>query len=234
MLSGFNLTIEPGTKVALVGASGQGKSTVIALLQRFYDVQGGAVLVGDTSLKDVDLKWWRERVAVVSQEPALLLGSVMENIALGMPGSTYLEVKAAAEAANAHEFIIKLPYGYDTFVGEGGALLSGGQKQRIAIAQALLRNPEVLMLDEATSALDSQNESEVQAALDKVMYGRTVRAVRAACCACCVLRVLRVLRAACCVLRAYTCTVTPVLFFYPKPKPTGDCCSAQAVHHQER
>jgi ABC-type multidrug transport system fused ATPase/permease subunit len=174
VLDGLSMTVEPGTKVALVGASGQGKSTVIALLERFYDVKGGSIEVGGVELADLDLKWWRCSLAVVSQEPALLLGTVMDNIALGMPGVTEKEVHDAAAAANAHDFIMLLPYGYYTFVGEGGALLSGGQKQRIAIARAVLRNPQILLLDEATSALDAHNEAEVQDALDNVMQGRTV------------------------------------------------------------
>ena len=153
------------------------KSTVIALLERFYDPASGAVLIDGVDLKELNLAWARSRVGLVSQEPVLFIGSVRQNILHGRPDATPEEVEAAAKEANAHDFIMSLPDGYDTEVGEKGAQLSGGQKQRIAIARALVRNPKILLLDEATSALDSESEKVVQVALDRARQGRTTIAI---------------------------------------------------------
>lgn len=159
--------------MALVGSSGSGKSTVIALLERYYDPSGGAVLIDGINIKDLQLKWLRTQIGLVSQEPSLFATTIKENILYGKDGASMEEITAAAKAANAHTFISALPQGYDTMVGERGVQMSGGQKQRIAIARALLKNPPVLLLDEATSALDSESERVVQVALDQAAVGRT-------------------------------------------------------------
>eukprot|EP00614_Pseudopedinella_elastica_P009516 CAMPEP_0172603790 /NCGR_PEP_ID=MMETSP1068-20121228/24050_1 /TAXON_ID=35684 /ORGANISM="Pseudopedinella elastica, Strain CCMP716" /LENGTH=695 /DNA_ID=CAMNT_0013405665 /DNA_START=1 /DNA_END=2088 /DNA_ORIENTATION=+ len=165
----FDLTVEPGTTVALVGSSGSGKSTVVQLVERFYDPDDGRVLLDGHNLKDLDLKWLRSKVGLVSQEPVLFSGTIFENIALGKIGATRDEVIAAAKMANAHGFIEEFEKGYDTDVGGGGGKLSGGQKQRVAIARAIIKNPAILLLDEATSALDNESERVVQAALDELI-----------------------------------------------------------------
>lgn len=178
VLDDLTLNIRAGEVVALVGTSGSGKSTCVQLLQRFYDVDNGKILLNGIDIKKLNVGWLREQFGVVGQEPVLLDLSIGNNILLGMPddriGSvTQKDIEEAAKEANAHEFITKLPNGYDSFVGERGAQLSGGQKQRIAIARALIKKPKILLLDEATSALDFQSESVVQAALDKASMGRT-------------------------------------------------------------
>ena len=173
VLEGFNLNIEVGKTYALVGPSGCGKSTVIQLLLRFYDPSTGEVLVGGKDVRTLNVKWLRQHIGVVSQEPVLFNSTIAENILYGKDGATQEEVKQAAANANAHDFISKLPDGYSTLVGEGGIQLSGGQKQRIAIARALISDPKILLLDEATSALDTESESIVQQALDKASAGRT-------------------------------------------------------------
>ncbi|EEF43201.1 multidrug resistance protein 1, 2, putative [Ricinus communis] len=173
ILGGFSLYIPSGTTAALVGESGSGKSTVISLIERFYDPLAGEVLIDRINLKEFQLKWIRQKIGLVSQEPALLTCSIKENIAYGKEGASTEEVRAAAELANAAKFIDKLPQGFDTMVGEHGTQLSGGQKQRVALARAILKNPRILLLDEATSALDTESERIVQEALDKVMVNRT-------------------------------------------------------------
>ncbi|BES97014.1 Multidrug resistance protein [Nesidiocoris tenuis] len=173
VLRGLNIKIEPGKSVALVGASGAGKSTAVGLLMRFYDPERGQVLLDGTPLKDLSLPWLRSQIGVVSQEPVLFGVTIAENIRYGRTNVTKEEIVEAATKANAHSFIKNLPKGYDTEVGDKGSALSGGQKQRIAIARALVRNPKILLLDEATSALDNQSERVVQAALDNAMAGRT-------------------------------------------------------------
>ncbi|XP_048749989.2 ATP-dependent translocase ABCB1-like isoform X1 [Ostrea edulis] len=173
VLKNFNLSIGCGQTVALVGASGCGKSTVVNLIQRMYDPQNGRVLLDGNDLKDLNTNWLRNNIGVVSQEPILFGMTIAENIKLGNPDVTIQEVEEAAKAANAHDFIQQLPNDYQTLVGERGAQLSGGQKQRVAIARALVRNPRILLLDEATSALDSESEKIVQSALDKARLGRT-------------------------------------------------------------
>ncbi|KFM27090.1 ABC transporter B family member 4 [Auxenochlorella protothecoides] len=173
VLHGFSLEIAAGATVALVGESGSGKSTVIALLERFYDPTAGAVLLDGVDLRSLQLRWLRRQLSLVSQEPMLFATSIRDNIALGRAGATDAEVEAAARAANAHGFISALPSGYATHVGERGVQMSGGQKQRIAIARAILKAPKVLLLDEATSALDARSEYVVQRALDALMRACT-------------------------------------------------------------
>ncbi|KAJ8647030.1 hypothetical protein MRB53_000053 [Persea americana] len=169
----FSIFFPAGKTVAVVGGSGSGKSTVIALVERFYDPNQGQVLLDDVDIKTLQLWWLREQMGLVNQEPALFATTINENILYGKPDATIAEVEAAATAANAHSFITLLPNGYNTHVGERGVQLSGGQKQRIAIARAMLKNPKILLLDEATSALDASSESIVQEALDLLMVGRT-------------------------------------------------------------
>nr|XP_011462872.1 PREDICTED: ABC transporter B family member 11-like isoform X2 [Fragaria vesca subsp. vesca] len=173
LFNGFSLSIPSGSTAALVGQSGSGKSTVISLIERFYDPQAGEVLIDGVNLKEFQLKWIRQKIGLVNQEPVLFTGSIKDNIAYGKDGATTEEIRAAAELSNAAKFIDILPEGIDTMVGEHGTQLSGGQKQRIAIARAILKNPRILLLDEATSALDTQSERIVQEALDRVMINRT-------------------------------------------------------------
>ncbi|WCJ22615.1 ABC transporter B family member 11 [Euphorbia peplus] len=173
IFSGFSISIPSGITAALVGQSGSGKSTVISLIERFYDPLAGEVLIDGINLKEFQLKWIREKIGLVSQEPVLFTGSLRDNIAYGKDGATNEEIRAAAELANAAKFIDKLPQGLDTMAGEHGTQLSGGQKQRIAIARAILKNPRILLLDEATSALDAESERVVQEALDRIMVNRT-------------------------------------------------------------
>jgi ATP-binding cassette subfamily B protein len=172
-LSGFNLQIEPGETVALVGPSGAGKTTVFSLLLRFYEPQSGRIVLDGTPIGQLSLQGLRDRIAIVPQDPVIFSSSALENIRYGKPQAADAEVRAAAQAAFADEFIERLPEGYDTFLGERGVRLSGGQRQRIAIARALLKNPPLMLLDEATSALDAQSERMVQAALESAMRGRT-------------------------------------------------------------
>eukprot|EP00850_Spirogloea_muscicola_P002385 SM000009S23514 [mRNA] locus=s9:452194:477102:- [translate_table: standard] len=169
----FNLTVPAGKTVALVGTSGSGKSTVVSLIERFYDPASGSVFIDGVDTKEMQLKWLRQQVGLVSQEPALFATSIKENILYGKADATMEDVERAARAANCHSFISQLPNAYDTQVGERGVQLSGGQKQRVAIARAVLKDPSILLLDEATSALDTESERVVQDALDKLMVGRT-------------------------------------------------------------
>lgn len=172
-LDGISLTIPRGKIVALVGASGAGKSTVADLLPRFYDVTGGQILVDGTDIRQLRLRDLRALMGIVSQEAILFNDSVRSNIAFSSGEASDAAVKAAAQAANAHDFITALPEGYDTNIGDRGSKLSGGQRQRLTIARALLKNPPILILDEATSALDSESEQLVQAALDTLLKNRT-------------------------------------------------------------
>ena len=172
-LSQFNLDVAPGETVALVGPSGAGKSTVFQLVLRFYDVAAGDVLLDGVPVKDVALHALRERIGIVPQDSVIFSNDAMENIRYGRPAASDDDVVSAAKAAFAHEFIMALPDGYKTFLGERGVRLSGGQRQRISIARAILKNPPLLLLDEATSALDAESERMVQAALESAMKDRT-------------------------------------------------------------
>ncbi|CAN6273020.1 unnamed protein product [Urochloa humidicola] len=173
VLVNFSLRVPAGRTVALVGSSGSGKSTVIALLERFYDPSAGEVMLDGVDIRRLRLKWLRAQMGLVSQEPVLFATTIRENILFGKEDATAEEVIAAAKAANAHDFIAQLPQGYDTQVGERGVQMSGGQKQRIAIARAIIKSPKILLLDEATSALDTKSEHIVQEALDLASAGRT-------------------------------------------------------------
>jgi subfamily B ATP-binding cassette protein MsbA len=172
-LKDVSLETRRGQRAALVGPSGGGKSTILNLIPRFYDVAGGRVSIDGQDVRDVTLASLRDHMALVTQEPFLFDDTVRANIAYGRPGASPAEVEAAARAAAAHDFIQELAEGYDTQVGEAGARLSGGQRQRIAIARAFLKDAPILLLDEATSALDTESEVQVQAALDRLMHGRT-------------------------------------------------------------
>lgn len=174
VLERVDLELPPGKVVALVGPSGGGKSTVAALLSRFYDPVEGRITLDGTDLRDLDPAWLHRQIGMVAQEPVLFAMSLADNIAYGRPDATQSDIEAAATAANAHGFISALPDGYATQVGERGVRLSGGQRQRIAIARALLKDPRLLVLDEATSALDAESEHLVQEALERLMEGRTV------------------------------------------------------------
>lgn len=179
VLRGLNLTIRPGQYIALVGASGCGKSTTIALLERFYDPLAGGIFIDGKEISSLNVNEYRSFIALVSQEPTLYQGTIRENILLGFPQENVADevIEFACQEANIYDFILSLPDGFNTVVGSKGTLLSGGQKQRIAIARALIRDPKILLLDEATSALDSESEHVVQAALDKAAKGRTTIAV---------------------------------------------------------
>ena len=173
VLSDFTLTIEPGQTVALVGPSGAGKSTVFQLLQRFYDIASGRLRVDGVDVRELALKDLRRYIAVVPQEATIFSGSVLDNVRYGRPDATADEARLAAQAARVEEFVLRLPQGYDTEVGERGLRLSGGQRQRLAIARAILKDAPLLLLDEATSALDAESERAVQSALETAMRGRT-------------------------------------------------------------
>lgn len=173
ILRGLNFSVRPGEKVALVGHSGAGKSTIINLLMRFYNVTSGSIRVDDRRIEEINLVAYRENIGIVSQEIILFGGTIEENIAYGKPGASQEEVRAAAQKANALEFIESFPEKFQTLVGERGIKLSGGQRQRIAIARAILKDPAILVLDEATSSLDAKSELLVQEALEKLMQNRT-------------------------------------------------------------
>ncbi|WP_305986999.1 ABC transporter ATP-binding protein [Roseibium sp. MMSF_3544] len=172
-LHGTSFIADGGKMTALVGASGAGKSTVFALLERFYDPQSGNIRIDGQDIKDVTQRSLRDHIAYVGQDPFLFNNSIRENIAVGKPGATQGEIEEAAKAANAHDFIVSLPDGYEAKAGQGGNNLSGGQRQRIAIARAMLRDAPILLLDEATSALDAESEKKIQSALETLMVGRT-------------------------------------------------------------
>jgi len=177
VLRDFDLDIAPGQRVGLVGYSGAGKSTVLALLQRFYDVAGGRIMVDGQDIREVTQESLRQVMAIVPQDISLFHRSVMENIRYARPDASEAEVLAAAGMAHCRDFIEALPDGFATMVGDRGVKLSGGQRQRLAIARALLKDAPILLLDEATSALDTESEQAIQAALDRLMAGRTVIAI---------------------------------------------------------
>jgi ATP-binding cassette subfamily B protein len=177
VIRGLDLDIRPGEMIGLVGHSGSGKSTLVNLICRFYDVTDGAIKVDGVDLRRFRVADFRRHIGLVLQEPFLFFGTVAENIAYGKPGATREEIIAAARAAHAHEFILRLPHGYDSMVGERGQGLSGGERQRISIARALLIDPRILILDEATSSVDTETEKEIQNALDNLVQGRTTIAI---------------------------------------------------------
>ncbi len=175
--NGLDLDIAPGEMIGLVGHSGSGKSTLVNLICRFYDVGEGAILLDGRDIRELSLTEYRRHIGLVLQEPFLFFGTIAENIAYGRPDATRAQIIAAARAAHAHEFILRLPHGYDSLVGERGHALSGGERQRISIARALLIDPRILILDEATSAVDTETEKEIQKALDNLVQGRTTIAI---------------------------------------------------------
>lgn len=177
VIRNLSLEIHPGEMIGLVGHSGSGKSTLVNLLCRFYDVSEGAIRIDGTDIRRVAVADFRRHIGLVLQEPFLFFGTIAENIAYGKPAATRAEVVAAARAAHAHEFILRLPQGYDSLVGERGQGLSGGERQRISIARALLIDPRILILDEATSSVDTETEKEIQKALDNLVQGRTTIAI---------------------------------------------------------
>jgi len=177
VLSDISFVAEPGEMMGLVGPSGAGKSTLVQLLSRFYDVDDGEILLDGHDVRDLSLRFLREQIGVVLQEPFLFHGTVADNIAYGVPEASPQGIIAAAKAANAHDFIANLPHGYDTLVGERGQLLSGGERQRVSIARAILKNPRILILDEATSSVDTETEMLIQEALDRLVSNRTTFAI---------------------------------------------------------
>ena len=177
ILRGISFEVQPGELVGLVGPSGGGKSTVVSLIARFYDVSGGAIRIDGVNVRDLDTGHYREQLGMVLQDPYLFHGTVLDNIRYGLPTASLGTVVDAAKAANAHDFICKLGQGYDTVVGERGHTLSGGERQRISIARAILHDPRILILDEATSSVDTETEHQIQEALDRLIAGRTVFAI---------------------------------------------------------
>jgi ATP-binding cassette subfamily B (MDR/TAP) protein 1 len=165
---GLTLEVAPKESVGLVGKSGSGKSSILQLVLRFYQVSDGTILMDERKLEELNVNWLRRQIGYVGQQPTLFNGTVRQNILLGKQDATQEEIIAAAKAAHAHDFVMQLNHGYDTPIGPGGGQLSGGQKQRIAIARAIIRNPQILVLDEATAALDNESEKLVQAALDEL------------------------------------------------------------------
>ena len=177
VLKDADLTVKPGEMIGLVGRSGAGKSTLIHLICRFYDTTRGQLRIDGSDIRDIRLEDLRSQIGLVAQQSFLFNGSIAENIAYGKPGALFDDVLRAAQAANAHEFIIKKPDGYDMVVGEQGNKLSGGEKQRLAIARAILHDPRILILDEATSSLDTPTEKKIQEAIARLVEGRTTFAI---------------------------------------------------------
>ncbi|HET7251235.1 MAG TPA: ABC transporter ATP-binding protein, partial [Gemmatimonadales bacterium] len=177
VLKGVSFDVLPGELVGLVGSSGGGKSTIVNLIARFYDVTGGAVRIDGVDIRELETGHYRRQIGMVLQDPYLFHGTVLENIRYGLPDASLGDVILAAQAANAHDFVCKLPHGYDTVVGERGHTLSGGERQRVSIARAILHDPRILILDEATSSVDTETEREIQQALDRLIAGRTVFAI---------------------------------------------------------
>jgi len=177
VLRGLSFDVQPGELIGLVGPSGGGKTTVVNLIARFYDVTGGSVKIDGVDVRELDSGHYRRQIGMVLQDPYLFYGTVLENIRYGKPEASLDEVVAAARAANAHDFILKLTHGYDTLVGERGQTLSGGERQRVSIARAVLHDPRILILDEATSSVDTETERHIQEALERLVAGRTVFAI---------------------------------------------------------
>jgi len=177
VIKGVSFKVEPGEMIGLVGKSGAGKSTTINLISRFYEPDAGRILVDGVDYREYDLRGYREQIGIVLQEPFLFHGTVAENICYGNPDASLDEIMEAAKAANAHDFILGKPDGYDTLVGERGSRLSGGEKQRISIARAILHNPRILILDEATSSVDVETERAIQEAISHLIKGRTTFAI---------------------------------------------------------
>jgi ATP-binding cassette subfamily B protein len=177
VLRSVSFDVEPGEMIGLVGPSGGGKTTVTNLIARFYDVTAGRVLVDGVDVRTLETGHYRRQIGMVLQEPYLFHGSIMENIRYGNVEASPEEIIGAAKAANAHDFVVKLPQGYDTVVGERGQNLSGGERQRVSIARAILHDPRILILDEATSAVDTETERKIQEAMDRLVAGRTVFAI---------------------------------------------------------
>jgi ATP-binding cassette, subfamily B, bacterial len=177
VIRGVSFEVEPGEMIGLVGPSGGGKTTIVNLIARFYDVVGGSVKIDGVDVRQLDAGNYRRQVGMVLQDPYLFHGTVLENIRYGKPEASLDEVIDSARAANAHDFIIRLTHGYDTVVGERGQTLSGGERQRVSIARAILHNPRILILDEATSSVDTETERHIQEALERLVAGRTVFAI---------------------------------------------------------
>ncbi len=176
-LENVSVQVEPGEMIGLVGHSGAGKSTIINLLSRFYDVKDGKILIDGVDIRKIKMEDLRRQIGVVLQEPFLFPGTISDNIAYAKPGATPLEIMQAAKAANAHEFVMRFPDGYDTYVGERGARLSGGERQRLSIARAILHDPRILILDEATASVDTETEKQIQEAMARLIQGRTTFAI---------------------------------------------------------
>ena len=177
VLRGVSFEVQPGEMIGLVGPSGGGKTTVVNLIARFYDVTGGRITVDGVDVRSLDSAHYRRQLGMVLQDPYLFHGTVLENIRYGHPEARLEQAIEAARAANAHDFIVKLPHGYETVVGERGQTLSGGERQRVSIARAILHDPRILILDEATSAVDTETERQIQEAMDRLVTGRTVFAI---------------------------------------------------------
>jgi ATP-binding cassette subfamily B protein len=172
-LTDVNFVIEPGDIVGIVGTTGAGKSTIVNLLMRYYDHYEGEILIDDINIRDIDLEFYRSQIGYVQQEPMMFHDTIFQNIAYGSENAEVEAVIHAADVANAHNFICRLPDGYDTVLGERGVGLSGGERQRLSIARAVLRNPSILFFDEATASVDSETESLIQDAIERLIHGRT-------------------------------------------------------------